>query len=75
MRPLVAGVTEAGLAALPDRVLQRIATASCIIAATRFHDALPETAEVIDWPTPFSNIFSIIQCELGERRRETLSRT
>ncbi len=60
MRPLVAGVTEAGIAALPDRVLQRIATASCIIAATRFHDALPETAEIIDWPKPFSNIFSII---------------
>ena len=60
MRPLVAGVTEAGIAALPERVLQRIATASCIIASSRFHDALPETAEVIDWPTPFSNIFSII---------------
>ncbi|MGC6498187.1 MAG: precorrin-6y C5,15-methyltransferase (decarboxylating) subunit CbiE [Candidatus Puniceispirillaceae bacterium] len=60
MRPLVAGVTEAGIAELPDRVLGRIATANCIIAAARFHDALPETAEIIDWPTPFSNIFNII---------------
>ena len=60
MRPLVAGVTEAGIAELPDRVLGRIATANCIIAAARFHDALPETAEIIDWPTPFSNVFRII---------------
>ena len=42
MRPLVAGVTEAGVAALPDHVRQRIAEADCIIAASRFHADLPD---------------------------------
>jgi precorrin-6Y C5,15-methyltransferase (decarboxylating) len=60
VRPLVAGVTEAGVAALPDHVRQRIAEADCIIAASRFHADLPDGKEILDWPTPFSNIFSIL---------------
>ena len=56
----VAGVTEAGVTALPDHVRQRIAEADCIIAASRFHADLPDGKEILDWPTPFSNIFNLL---------------
>ena len=56
----VAGVTEAGVTALPDHVRQRIAEADCIIAASRFHADLPDGKEILDWPTPFSNIFNFL---------------
>ena len=61
MRPFVAGVTEAGITALPDLVQERLTKADCIIAATRFHADLPSHAEILDWPTPFSNIFNILE--------------
>jgi precorrin-6Y C5,15-methyltransferase (decarboxylating) len=61
MRPLVAGVTEAGITALPNLVQERLAKADCIIAATRFHADLPSHAKILNWPIPFSNIFNILE--------------
>ena len=59
-RPLIIGVTEAGVTALSDNVQARLAEMDVIIAAPRFHDELPETAEVLDWPKPFSDIYGLL---------------
>ncbi|MGB1873020.1 MAG: precorrin-6y C5,15-methyltransferase (decarboxylating) subunit CbiE [Candidatus Puniceispirillaceae bacterium] len=59
-RPLVIGVDEGGVIALSDEVRSRLDEMDIIIAAPRFHDDLPDGPEIYDWPTPFSNIFNIL---------------
>ena len=60
-RPLVIGVDERGVGALPPALQDRLAGMDLIIAAPRFRDALPVGPEIIDWPTPFTNIFNILK--------------
>ena len=60
-RPLIIGVTEAGVTALPDKVQSRLAGMDLIISAPRFHQDLPKNVKVLDWPKPFSDIFSLLE--------------
>ena len=59
-RPVVIGVDESGVTALPASLRDRLAGMDIIIAAPRFHDGLPGGPDILDWPTPFSIIFNII---------------
>lgn len=59
-RPLVIGVGEGGVESLSAELRARLARMDIVIAAPRFHDGLPGNPQVIDWPTPFSNIYNII---------------
>ena len=61
VRPLVIGVDEGGVAALPEKLRSRLAGMDMIIAAPRFHADLPDGPEIQDWPTPFSHIFNILK--------------
>ena len=61
VRPVVIGVDESGVTALPQSLRSRLAGMDMIIAASRFHSDLPEGPEVQDWPVPFSNIFNILK--------------
>jgi precorrin-6Y C5,15-methyltransferase (decarboxylating) len=61
VRPLVIGVDEGGVMALPENLRSRLAGMDMIIAAPRFHADLPEGPEIQDWPVPFSNIFRILK--------------
>ena len=60
-RPLVIGVDERGVSALPEDLRTRLAEMDIIIAARRFHGDLPSGPEIQGWPTPFSNIFNILK--------------
>jgi len=60
-RPLVIGVDERGVSALPEDLRTRLAEMDIIIAARRFHGDLPSGPEIQVWPTPFSNIFNILK--------------
>ena len=60
-RPLVIGVGEGGVATLAPALRERLAGMDMIIAAPRFQDALPDGPQIHDWPSPFSNIYSIIE--------------
>ena len=60
-RPLVIGVDEGGVTALPEHLRTRLAGMDMIIAAPRFHEDLPSGPHIQEWPTPFSNIFSILK--------------
>ena len=60
-RPLVIGVDEGGVTALPERLRSRLDDMDIIIAAPRFHDGLPAAVEIRDWPKPFSGIFDILK--------------
>ena len=60
-RPLVIGVDEGGVTSLPERLRDRLGEMDVIIAASRFHEDLPSGPEILDWPTPFSNIFNILK--------------
>lgn len=59
--PLVIGVDEGGVTALPEHLRARLGEMDIIIAAPRFHDDLPTGPDIQDWPSPFSNIFSILR--------------
>lgn len=59
--PLVIGVDEGGVTALPASLRTRLAGMDVIIAAPRFHDDLPGGPDILDWPTPFSHIFNILK--------------
>ena len=61
VRPLVIGVDEGGVMALPENLRSRLAGMDMIIAAPRFHADLPEGPEIQDWPVPFSNIFRLLK--------------
>lgn len=65
-RPLVIGVAESGVASLPGELRERLAGMDLIVAAPRFHDGLPDGPEVIDWPSPFSNIFNVLSDNSGK---------
>ena len=69
-RPLVIGVAESGVASLPGELRERLAGMDLIVAAPRFHDGLPDGLpdgpEVIDWPSPFSNIFNVLSDNSGK---------
>ena len=69
-RPLVIGVAESGVASLPGELRERLAGMDLIVAAPRFHDGLPDGLpdgpEVIDWPSPFSNIFNVLSENTGK---------
>ena len=60
-RPLVIGVDEGGVSALPENLRDRLARMDMIIAAPRFHRDLPAGPEIKEWPKPFSNIFNILK--------------
>ena len=60
-RPLVIGVGQGGFASLPADLRDRLAMMDLVIAAPRFHDGLPNGPEIQDWPSPFSNIYNIIE--------------
>jgi len=60
-RPLVIGVGQGGFASLPADIRDRLAMMDLVIAAPRFHDGLPNGPEIQDWPSPFSNIYNIIE--------------
>ena len=60
-RPLVIGVDEGGVTALPESLRLRLAGMDMIIAAHRFHADLPDGPEIQDWPVPFSNIFRTLK--------------
>jgi len=60
-RPLVIGVGQGGVASLPADLRDRLAMMDLVIAAPRFHDGLPNGPEIQDWPSPFSNIYNIIE--------------
>ena len=60
-RPLVIGVGQGGVASLADEVRDRLAGMDLIIADARFHTDLPEGPEIRAWPSPFSNIYNIIE--------------
>ena len=65
-RPLVIGVAESGVASLPGELRERLAGMDLIVAAPRFYDGLPDGPEVIDWPSPFSNIFNVLSDNSGK---------
>ena len=69
-RPLVIGVAESGVASLPGELRERLAGMDLIVAAPRFHDGLPDGLPdgpaVIDWPSPFSNIFNVLSDNSGK---------
>ncbi|MEK9936724.1 MAG: precorrin-6y C5,15-methyltransferase (decarboxylating) subunit CbiE, partial [Rhodobiaceae bacterium] len=60
-RPLVIGVDEGGVSALPENLRERLARMDMIIAAPRFHRDLPAGPEIKEWSKPFSNIFNILK--------------
>ena len=60
-RPLVIGVDEGGVTALPEHLRTRLAGMDMIIAAPRFHVDLPSGPDIQEWPTPFSSIFNILK--------------
>lgn len=62
-RPLVIGVEEGGVKALPSDIRSRLGDMDLIIAAPRFHDDLPKGPEIQDWPQQFSLIFNILRKE------------
>lgn len=62
-RPLIIGVEEGGVKALPADIQSRLGDMDLIIAAPRFHCDLPKGPEIRDWPRPFSNIFNILKEE------------
>ena len=39
----------------------RLAAMDLVIAAPRFHKDIPAGPEIIDWPSPFSSIYSILK--------------
>ena len=59
-RPLVIGVGEGGVKSLRPELRDRLAGMDMVIAAPRFHRDLPDGPEILDWPSPFSNIFNIL---------------
>ena len=60
-RPLIIGVGQGGVDSLPAEIRERLAETDLIIAAPRFHAGLPDGPEIQDWPTPFSNIYNILE--------------
>ena len=58
--PLVIGVDEGGVTALSASLRARLAGMDMIVAAPRFHGDLPDGPEILDWPSPFSHIFNIL---------------
>ena len=60
-RPLIIGVGQGGVDSLSAEVRDRLANMDLIIAAPRFHDGLPDGPEIQDWPSPFSNIYSLVE--------------
>ena len=60
-RPLIIGVGQGGVDSLSAGIRDRLAKMDLIIAAQRFHDGLPDGPEIQDWPSPFSNIYSILE--------------
>ena len=61
IRPLVIGVGQEGVASLPAALRDRLAGMDLIIAAARFHPGLPDGPDVQDWPSPFSDIFGVLE--------------
>ena len=59
--PLVIGVGEAGVGVLSPELVTRLANMDLVVAAPRFRNAIPTGPEIIDWPSPFSNIYSILK--------------
>ena len=60
-RPLVIGVDESGVSALPQHLLGRLAGMDLVVTAPRFRQAIPSGPEIIEWPSPFSNIYNILK--------------
>ena len=60
-RPLVIGVDETGVSALPQHLLGRLAGMDLVVTAPRFRQAIPSGPEIIEWPSPFSNIYNILK--------------
>lgn len=60
-RPLVIGVDESGVSALPEQLLSRLAGMDLVVTAPRFRDAIPPGPEIMEWPSPFSNIYNILK--------------
>ena len=65
-RPLVIGVDEGGVSALPEHLRARLADMDIIIAAARFHENLPSGPDIQEWPSPFSLIFTILKDNAGK---------
>ena len=71
VRPLVIGVSEAGVGVLARQLQDRIAAADLVIAAPRFHPDLQQLSarsdtasapqKISDWPVPFSNIYRMLE--------------
>ena len=59
--PLVIGVGEAGVGVLPSQLVNRLADMDLVVAAPRFRKNIPNGPEIIDWPSPFSNIYNILK--------------
>lgn len=59
MAVTVIGVSEAGVAGLPVTVQECIGAGDIVIAAPRFHGKIPHGPEIIEWPSPFTDIFPL----------------
>ena len=59
--PLVIGVGEAGVGVLPPQLVNRLADMDLVVAARRFRKGIPTGPEIIDWPSPFSNIYNVLK--------------
>ena len=67
IRPLIIGIGEAGFESLAPELQQRVADAEIVIAAPRFHAQLPTSPKVMGWPSPFSDIHSLIEKNAGRK--------
>ena len=66
MAIVVIGVSEAGIAGLQGNVSDRVFAADLVIAAPRFHGQIPDGPEIVAWPSPFSDIYELLDARQGE---------
>lgn len=65
----IIGVSESGLDCLSQKQMEQLTLAKHIIAPDRLMDALSKrdiTAEVITWPSPFRQIYDVLETWRGE---------
>ena len=66
MAIVIIGISEAGVTALPEDVFNRVAAADLVIAAPRFHSQVPHGPEVLAWPSPFSDVYHVVEAASGK---------